>query len=68
LGKLASMNNKNNPAAGFSLLELMIILVITALLLQIAVPSYKTYIDRAHALQQQVNQPPHPVPLPESAQ
>lgn len=46
------MNNKNKPASGFSLLELMIILVISALLLQLAVPSYKTYIDKANTLKE----------------
>lgn len=48
------MNNKNKRALGFSLLELMIILAISAILVQLAIPSYKTHIDRAHALKAEI--------------
>jgi Tfp pilus assembly protein FimT len=44
------MKNKNNPTLGFSLLELMIILAISALLLQLALPNYQAHLARAQAL------------------
>lgn len=53
MGTLAGMKNKHNKLAGFTLLELMIILAITALLVQLAVPSYKTQIVRAEQLKQE---------------
>ena len=47
------MNNKYKKPFGFSLLELMIILAITALIVQFAIPSYQVYIVKARALEQE---------------
>jgi Tfp pilus assembly protein PilE len=56
LGTLAGMKNKHNKLSGFTLLELMIILAISALLVQLAVPSYKAHIIRAEGLKAQAEQ------------
>jgi Tfp pilus assembly protein FimT len=48
------MNNKNNT--GFSLLELMIILAITAMIVQFAVPSYQSHIKKAKQLETEVDE------------
>jgi Tfp pilus assembly protein PilE len=48
------MKNKYKKSFGFSLLELMIILAITALLVQLAIPSYQVHIKKTKNLEAQV--------------
>lgn len=46
------MNKRNRQAAGFTLIELMVVIVLVAVLTLVAVPSYEKYIERgdlAHA-------------------
>jgi type IV fimbrial biogenesis protein FimT len=41
---------KSRRAAGFSLVELMVVLAIATILMTIAIPSFKTFIDRQKVL------------------
>jgi Tfp pilus assembly protein PilE len=50
------MNNNDKKNNGFSLLELMIILAITAMIVQFAIPSYQVHIEKARNLQKQTEQ------------
>lgn len=47
------MKIARRPVSGFSLIELMIVLVIVAILLAIAVPSYRKYVVRANRIDAQ---------------
>jgi type IV pilus assembly protein PilA len=42
------MNGKEKRDAGFTLVELLIVMCIAGVLIAIAVPSYQTYLRRAH--------------------
>ena len=47
-GDQINMKNHQIKSAGFSLIELMVVVVIVAIFAAIAIPSYQTYITRAH--------------------
>ena len=42
------MNHKAPPPAGFTLIEVMIVVAVVALLAGVALPSYQGYVRRAH--------------------
>ena len=42
------MKNHQTKSAGFTLIELMVVVVIVAIFAAITIPSYETYITRAH--------------------
>lgn len=50
------MNKNNNKQAGFSLLELLIILVVVAMLVQLAAPTYTQHINKSRDRHNQVLQ------------
>jgi len=47
------MKKNSSPEQGFTLIELMVVLVIVAIFAAIAIPSYQSYVRRAHASQAQ---------------
>ena len=47
------MKKNSSLEQGFTLIELMIVLVIVAIFAAIAIPSYQSYVRRAHASQAQ---------------
>lgn len=47
------MGIKQSPERGFTLIELMVVVVIVALFVAIAIPSYQSYVRRAQAAQAQ---------------
>ena len=45
--KISGMNKASNKKSGFTLIELMIVLVVVAVLMTIALPAYQDYIRKA---------------------